>query len=183
MVNSCGQCSYRLDGNEHYCEKGAIDTYTATDVDGTITQGGYATHVVVDEGIRAAHAGVDSLLEQAAPLLCAGITTYSPLARWGTGPGTKVAVVGMGGLGHMAVKIAVAMGADVTVLSRTLSKRDDALAFGATAHIATGEEGALRELKRSFDLIINTVSAPLDMNAYLATLKPQGTLVNVRRTA
>ncbi|WP_119697703.1 NAD(P)-dependent alcohol dehydrogenase [Microbacterium halotolerans] len=178
MVNSCGECSYCLDGDEHFCEKGAIDTYTATDVDGTITQGGYSTHVVVDE--KFVLRMPESIpYEQAAPLLCAGITTYSPLARWGAGPGKKVAVVGMGGLGHMAVKIAVAMGADVTVLSRTLSKRDDALAFGATAHIATGDEGALRELKRSFDLIINTVSAPLDMNAYLATLKPQGTLVNV----
>ncbi|MGO1770291.1 MAG: NAD(P)-dependent alcohol dehydrogenase [Microbacterium sp.] len=178
MVGSCGECASCRGGDEHYCEKGAIDTYTGTDKDGTITQGGYSTHIVVDEGfvLRVPEA---IPYEKAAPLLCAGITTYSPLARWKAGPGTRVAVVGMGGLGHMAVKIAVAMGAEVTVLSRTPAKRDDALAFGAVAHVATGEDGALKRLRRSFDLIINTVSAPLDMNAYLATLRPQGTLVNV----
>lgn len=178
MVNSCGECDACLAGDEHMCAKGNTQTYASVDCDGTITQGGYSTHVVVDEDF-VLKVPESIPYEQAAPLLCAGITTYSPLARWGAGPGKRVAVVGMGGLGHMAVKIAVAMGAEVTVLSRTPAKRDDALAFGAVAHVATGEEGALKALRRRFDLIINTVSAPLDMNAYLATLKPQGTLVSV----
>ncbi|WP_156761034.1 NAD(P)-dependent alcohol dehydrogenase [Microbacterium karelineae] len=178
MVNSCGECDQCLAGEEHNCEQGNIQTYASTDRDGTITQGGYSTHVVVDE--RFVLKVPESIpYEAAAPLLCAGITTYSPLARWGAGPGKKVAVVGMGGLGHMAVKIAVAMGADVTVLSRSESKKADALAFGATRHVSTGEEGALRALRGSFDLIINSVSAPLDMDAYLATLRPHGALVNV----
>lgn len=178
MVDSCGECDFCVAGDEHFCEKGATDTYTGVDRDGTITQGGYSTHIVVDE--RFVLRVPESIpYEHAAPLLCAGITTYSPLARWGAGPGTKVAVVGMGGLGHMAVKIAVAMGAEVTVLSRTASKRDDALAFGAKEHVATGDPDALRRLTRAFDLIINTVSAPLDMNAYLRALRPLGTLVNV----
>ncbi|MTE22999.1 NAD(P)-dependent alcohol dehydrogenase [Microbacterium sp. ZXX196] len=178
MVNSCGECAECLAGDEHNCENGNTQTYGSVDRDGTITQGGYSTHVVVDE--RFVLKVPESIpYEAAAPLLCAGITTYSPLARWGAGPEKKVAVVGMGGLGHMAVKIAVAMGADVTVLSRTDAKREDALAFGASRHVATGEEGALAGLAGTFDLIINTVSAALDMNAYLATLRPKGTLVNV----
>ncbi|WP_221586213.1 NAD(P)-dependent alcohol dehydrogenase [Microbacterium sp. G2-8] len=178
MVNSCGECDQCRAGEEHNCEQGNIQTYASLDRDGTITQGGYSTHVVVDEHFVLKVP--ESLpYEAAAPLLCAGITTYSPLARWGAGPGMKVAVVGMGGLGHMAVKIAVAMGADVTVLSRSTSKKDDALAFGAARHVATGDEGALETLQGSFDLIINTVSASLDMDAYLATLRPHGSLVNV----
>lgn len=178
MVNSCGECEWCHAGNENQCAKGAVDTYAGVDEDGTITQGGYSTHVVVNEDF-VLRVPESIPYEAAAPLLCAGITTYSPLARWKAGPGVKVAVVGMGGLGHMAVKIAVAMGAEVTVLSRTDRKRDDALAFGAKELIATSEEGALKKLRRSFDLIINTVSAPLNMNHYLATLRPKGTLVNV----
>lgn len=178
MVNSCGECDECLAGNEHYCAKGNIGTYNAVDVDGTITQGGYSTHVVVDE--RFVLKVPESIpYEKAAPLLCAGITTYSPLARWGAGPGKKVAVVGLGGLGHMAVKLAVAMGAEVTVLSRTDAKKDDSLSFGAVAHVATGEEGALKALKGSFDLVVATVSAPFDIDGYLGTLRPQGALVNV----
>jgi D-arabinose 1-dehydrogenase-like Zn-dependent alcohol dehydrogenase len=117
-------------------------------------------------------------LDEAAPLLCAGITTWSPLRRFGAGPGTKVAVVGLGGLGHMAVKLAVALGAEVTVLSRSDAKRDDGLAMGATEYLATG--GAdLRQLRGRFDLIINTVSADLKISSYVAMLKPMGALVNV----
>ena len=115
----------------------------------------------------------------AAPLLCAGITMYSPLRRYGAGPGTKVAVVGLGGLGHVGVKLAVAMGAEVTVLSQTLSKKDDGLAFGAKDYYATSDESTFEKLATTFDLIINTVSAPLDMNAYLKLLRLNGTLVNV----
>jgi alcohol dehydrogenase (NADP+) len=114
-----------------------------------------------------------------APLLCAGITTYSPLRHWNAGPGSKVAVVGMGGLGHMAVKLAHAMGASVTVLSQTLSKREDSLRLGADEHHATSDPATFEQLASSFDLIINTVSAELDISAYLSLLKVDGTLVNV----
>ncbi|WP_029150530.1 NAD(P)-dependent alcohol dehydrogenase [Microbacterium indicum] len=178
MVNSCGECDECRAGNEHYCLNGNVGTYASVDVDGTITQGGYSTHVVVDEGF-VLRVPKEIPYEAAAPLLCAGITTYSPLHRFGAGAGKKVAVVGMGGLGHMAVKFAAAMGADVTVLSRTASKKDDAIAFGASRHVATGEEGAVAALRGEFDLIINTVSAPLDIDAYLRTLRPEGALVNV----
>lgn len=178
MVNSCRECDECLAGDEHMCANGNVGTYNSTDVDGTTTQGGYATHAVVDQDFVLT---VPEAIpyDKAAPLLCAGITTYSPLARWGAGPGKKVAVVGLGGLGHMAVKIAVAMGAEVTTISRTDAKQADALSFGAARHVATNEEGALRELTRTFDLIINTISAPFDVSAYLRTLKPYGALVNV----
>ena len=178
MVNSCRECEECRAGDEHLCENGNVGTYSSVDVDGTITQGGYSTHVVVNEDF-VLRVPTEIPYEKAAPLLCAGITTYSPLATWGAGAGKKVAVVGLGGLGHMAVKIAVAMGAEVTVLSRTDAKKDDSLAFGAARHIATGEEGALDSLKRSVDIIINTISAPFDIDAHLRTLRPHGALVNV----
>jgi uncharacterized zinc-type alcohol dehydrogenase-like protein len=118
-------------------------------------------------------------LDEAAPLLCAGITTYSPLRHWGAGPGRKVAVVGLGGLGHMAVKLAHAMGAEVTVLSQSLKKRDDGLRLGADAYHATSDPGTFEQLAGAFDLIVNTVSAPLDVNAYLSLLAIDGAMVNV----
>jgi uncharacterized zinc-type alcohol dehydrogenase-like protein len=118
-------------------------------------------------------------LDVAAPLLCAGITTYSPLRHWGAGPGKKVAVVGLGGLGHMAVKLARAMGAEVTVLSRSLKKKDDALRLGADHYYATSDPETFEKLAGSFDLIINTVSAKIDVDAYLSLLALDGTLVNV----
>lgn len=178
LVNSCGRCDECVAGDEHLCANGNVGTYNSVDVDGSITQGGYSSHVVVNEDfvLRVPEA---IPYEKAAPLLCAGITTYSPLARWGAGPGKNVAVVGLGGLGHMAVKIAVAMGAEVTVLSRTDSKKADSLAFGAVDHVATADEGALEKLRRTFDLIVSTVSAPFDIEAYLRTLRPHGVLVNV----
>jgi uncharacterized zinc-type alcohol dehydrogenase-like protein len=117
--------------------------------------------------------------EKAAPLLCAGITTYSPLAHWNAGPGKKVAVVGLGGLGHMAVKIAHAMGAEVTVLSQTLSKKEDGLRLGADHYYATGDPQTFTDLRNSFDLVINTVSAKIDLNAYLRLLALDGTFVSV----
>ena len=117
--------------------------------------------------------------DKVAPLLCAGITLYSPLHHWGVTEGTKVAIVGMGGLGHMGVKIAAALGADVTVLSQTTSKKEDSLRFGAKAHYATSEEQTFTDLANSFDLIVNTVSAKVDMGAYLGLLAVDGTLVNV----
>ncbi|WP_067499452.1 NAD(P)-dependent alcohol dehydrogenase [Actinoplanes sp. TFC3] len=178
MVNSCRECDNCKAGQEQYCLQGNTGTYAAVDRDGTITQGGYSTHVVVDQDF-VLRVPESIPHEKAAPLLCAGITTYSPLSHWNAGPGKKVAVVGMGGLGHMAVKIAVAMGAEVTVLSQTLGKKDDGLAFGAEHYYATKDASTFETLKNTFDLIINTVSAPIDMSSYLSLLRLDGTLVSV----
>jgi len=178
MVNSCRECENCLAGEEQYCLKGNTGTYTAVDRDGTITQGGYSTHIVVVEDF-VLKVPESIPFEAAAPLLCAGITTYSPLSHWNAGPGKRVAVVGMGGLGHMAVKIAHAMGAEVTVLSQSLSKKDDGLRLGADHYFATSDASTFTELRNHFDLIINTVSAPLDINAYLTLLRLDGALVNV----
>jgi uncharacterized zinc-type alcohol dehydrogenase-like protein len=178
MVNSCKECVNCQKGEEQYCLKGNVGTYGAVDRDGTITQGGYSTHVVVTEDfVVNIPEGIE--LDVAAPLLCAGITTYSPLRHWGAGPGKNVAVVGLGGLGHMAVKQAHAMGAEVTVLSQSLKKQEDGLKLGADHYYATSDENTFSELAGSFDLIINTVSASLDISSYLGLLKLDGALVNV----
>ncbi|MGN6405171.1 NAD(P)-dependent alcohol dehydrogenase [Sinomonas sp.] len=178
LVNSCKECENCLAGEEQYCLSGNVGTYGSVDRDGTITQGGYSTHVVVDEDfVLRVPESLD--FAAAAPLLCAGITTYSPLRHWEAGPGKRVAIVGMGGLGHMAVKLAHAMGAEVTVLSRTLSKKDDGLRLGADHYFATEDATTFEELKNSFDLIVNTVSAPIDLAAYLGLLARNGTMVNV----
>jgi alcohol dehydrogenase (NADP+) len=178
MVNSCGECANCRAGEEQYCLAGNTGTYGSVDLDGTITQGGYSTHIVVTEDfvLRIPH-GLE--LDRAAPLLCAGITTYSPLRHWGAGPGKRVGVVGLGGLGHMAVKLAHAMGAEVTVLSQSLAKRDDGLRLGADHYYATSDPATFGALKASFDLIVNTVSAPLPINSYLSLLALDGALVNV----
>lgn len=178
MVDSCGDCENCLKGEEQYCLEGNVPTYAGVDKYGEPTQGGYSTHIVVTEDFVV---GIpDNIeLDAAAPLLCAGITTYSPLNHWGASPGKKVAVVGMGGLGHMAVKIAHAMGAEVTVLSQTLNKMEDGLKFGAENYYATSNPKTFEKLAGSFDLIINTVSAKLDISAYLSLLTLDGTLVNV----
>lgn len=178
LVNSCGECAECLAGQQQYCRVGATGTYGAIDRDGTVTQGGYSTQVVVTEGFVLRIP--DALpLDGAAPLLCAGITTYSPLRHWNVGPGSRVAVIGLGGLGHMAVQIAHAMGAEVTVLSQTLSKKDVGLRLGADHYYATSDAESLREIRRSFDVIINTVSAPLNLDTYLRLLDTNGTLVCV----
>jgi alcohol dehydrogenase (NADP+) len=178
MVNSCGQCANCRNGNEQYCLDGMVATYAGTDRDGTTTQGGYSTHVVVDAGfVLRVPDGIDP--EAAAPLLCAGITTYSPLRRWGAGPGKQVAVVGLGGLGHMAVKLAAAMGAEVTVLSQSLKKQEDGLRLGASDYFATSDPDTFARLAGRFDLVVNTVSAPIDVDAYLSLLAVDGALVNV----
>ncbi|ROP72984.1 putative zinc-type alcohol dehydrogenase-like protein [Frigoribacterium sp. PhB107] len=179
MVNSCGECEYCQRGDEQYCAKGNTGTYTSVDpADGTVTQGGYSQAVVVTEDfVLRVPESLD--YDKVAPLLCAGITLYSPLHHWGVTKGTKVAIVGMGGLGHMGVKIAAALGADVTVLSQTTSKEEDSLRFGAKAHYATSDEQTFTDLANSFDLIVNTVSAKIDMGAYLGLLAVDGTLVNV----
>ena len=178
MVNSCRECANCLNGDEQYCLNGMVGTYGAEDRDGTITQGGYSTHVVVSEHfVVSIPDGLE--LDVAAPLLCAGITTFSPLRRWGAGPGKKVAIVGLGGLGHMAVKIAAAMGAEVTVLSQSLKKQEDGLRLGATSYYATSDPATFEQLAGSFDLIINTVSASIDISSYLQLLTLDGALVNV----
>jgi uncharacterized zinc-type alcohol dehydrogenase-like protein len=178
MVNSCGECVNCRAGNEQYCVKGNIGTYAATDVDGTTTQGGYSTHVVVDaDFVLRIPEGLDPAA--AAPLLCAGITTYAPLKHWNAGPGRQVAVVGLGGLGHMAVKIAHALGAEVTVLSQSLKKQEDGLRLGADHYYATEDPATFEQLASRFDLIVNTVSARIDLDAYLGLLAVDGTLVNV----
>jgi uncharacterized zinc-type alcohol dehydrogenase-like protein len=179
MVNSCGECEYCVRGDEQYCARGNVPTYAGVDpADGSITQGGYSQAIVVNEDfVLRVPENLD--VTKVAPLLCAGITTYSPLHHWGAGPGKKVAVVGMGGLGHMAVKIAHAMGAEVTVLSQTLSKQEDGLRFGADHYYATSDAATFTQLKRTFDLIINTVSAKIDLAGYLSLLAVDGTLVNV----
>jgi alcohol dehydrogenase (NADP+) len=178
MVNSCGECANCRNGDEQYCLDGMVPTYAGTDRDGTTTQGGYSTHVVVDAGyLLRVPAGIDPAA--AAPLLCAGITTYSPLRRWGAGPGKRVAVVGLGGLGHMAVKIAHAMGAEVTVLSQSLKKQEDGLRLGADSYFATSDPDTFQQLAGRFDLIVNTVSASIDVDAYLSLLAVDGALVNV----
>jgi uncharacterized zinc-type alcohol dehydrogenase-like protein len=177
MVDSCGECRHCLAGNEQFCRNN-VGTYASTGRDGKPTAGGYSTHIVVTEGfvLRIPDA---LALDVAAPLLCAGITTYSPLRHWKVGAGSRVAVAGLGGLGHMGVKIAAAMGAEVTVLTRTDSKADDARAFGAEHVRATADGTAFRELRNGFDLILNTVSAELDLDRYVRMLDVDGTMVNV----
>ncbi|MFE7054791.1 NAD(P)-dependent alcohol dehydrogenase [Streptomyces californicus] len=178
MVDSCGQCDACRAGREQHCAEGNTQTYNALDRSGEPTYGGYSTHIVVrDAFVVTIPEGI--ALDEAAPLLCAGITTYSPLKRWGVGPGKKVAVVGLGGLGHMAVKIAHTLGAEVTVLSQTLRKKDDGLKLGADHYYATGDPATFEELAGTFDVILSTVSAPLDFGAYLGLLRTDGTLVNV----
>src|SRR5690349_17184806 len=178
MVNSCRECENCKAGNEQYCLRGNTQTYGSVDRDGTITYGGYSDHVVVDQDfVVRIPDGI--ALDSAAPLLCAGITTYSPLRHWNAGPGKRVGVVGLGGLGHMAVKIAHAMGAEVTVLSQSLRKQHDGLKLGADAYYATSDDATFQELAGHFDLIVNTVSARLDLGRFLSLLKTDGTLVNV----
>lgn len=178
FVDSCRTCLPCRMGEEQYCRDGATWTYNAKDRDGRPTAGGYSERVVVDEDYTLRIPDALSL-EAAAPLLCAGITMYSPLRQWGAGPGRKVAVVGLGGLGHVGVKIAHALGAEVTVLSQSLGKRDDGLRMGATAYHATGERDTFARLADRFDLIVSTLSAQVRLDPYVRMLALGGTLVNV----
>jgi uncharacterized zinc-type alcohol dehydrogenase-like protein len=179
MVDSCRECDNCKAGLEQYCTGGGMTgTYNALDKNGEPTYGGYSEKIVVDEKYTVRIP--DGLsLDVAAPLLCAGITTYSPLKHWNAGPGKKVAVLGMGGLGHMGVKIAHALGAEVTVLSQSLRKKDDGLKLGADHYYATSDPKTFEELSGTFDVILSTVSAPLDLDAYLSLLKTDGAFVNV----
>lgn len=176
MVNSCQTCSSCQEGLEQYCETGFVGTYNSVDKDGSTTQGGYSSSIVVKEAF-VLKVPENLSLDGVAPLLCAGITTYSPLMHWKAGPGKKVAVVGLGGLGHMAVKLADAMGAEVTILSQSMKKEADGKRLGATHFYATSDATTFEKLANSFDLIINTVSVELDWNLYLGMLKRDASLV------
>lgn len=178
LVNSCDECAECRDGQEQNCLNGAVGTYNSKDVDGTITQGGYAQKIVVNERfvLRIPEA-LD--FDVAAPLLCAGITAYSPLATWDAVEGKKVAVLGLGGLGHMGVQIAAAKGAEVTVLSRSLKKEEQARKLGAVRTLATTEEGFFDTHRGEFDIILNTISADIPVDSYLRLLKPRGVMAVV----
>lgn len=178
LVDSCRECAACLAGEEQYCERGSVGTYAARGRDGEVTQGGYSTEIVVDENfVCSIPEGIG--LDVAAPLLCAGITLFSPLRHWNAGPGKRVAIIGLGGLGHMGVKLAHAMGAEVTVLSQSLKKMEDGLRLGADHYYATGDPETFRTLRNSFDLILNTVSANIDISNYLGLLAIDGTLVEL----
>ena len=177
FIDSCHECDACKEGEEQYCEAGMNATYNSYERDGkTPTYGGYSTRITVNEDyVLRIPAGLP--LERVAPLLCAGITTYSPLRHFGVKPGDNVAVVGLGGLGHMGVKIAKAMGAKVTVLSHSPGKRNDALALGADDFIATSERDVFELNAKRFDFILDTISAQHDYNAYLNLLRRDGTMV------
>ncbi|HEX4450028.1 MAG TPA: NAD(P)-dependent alcohol dehydrogenase [Kofleriaceae bacterium] len=179
LVDSCRDCHYCREDHEQMCERGAAPTYGGTEMDRTtITHGGYTQQIVVTEHFVL---NVPKQLEPsaAAPLLCAGITTYSPLKQWSCRAGSRVGVVGLGGLGHMAVKIAAAMGAEVTMLSTSAKKQADAKRLGATDFALTTDPDALKKLTGRFDIIIDTVSATHDYNAYLRMVRPYGAMVCV----
>jgi alcohol dehydrogenase (NADP+) len=179
FVDSCRKCSPCRDGLEQYCVEGCTLTYNDVERDGkTSTQGGYSNKIVVNEDYLLKIPN-DLPLPRAAPLMCAGITLYSPLMHWNAGPGKKVAIIGLGGLGHMGVKIAHALGAEVTVLSHSLNKQEDGRRMGADHFFATSDSRTFEKLKGSFDIIINTVSVELDMNSYLNLLRLDGTMVIV----
>jgi len=179
MVDSCRTCDPCRRDLEQFCQTGAAFTYNGTEMDRkTPTFGGYSTGVVVDEAfVLKVPANLDPA--GAAPLLCAGITTFSPLCQWNCKRGDRVGVVGLGGLGHMAVKLAAAMGAEVTMLSTSKAKEADAKKLGAAGFALTSDPTTFEKLAGTFDLIINTISAPHDYNQYLGLLKVQGTMVLV----
>ncbi len=179
FVDSCRKCENCLAGLEQYCSEGMTATYNGYERDTTtIAFGGYSNHFVVDEAY-AVHVADTLDPAGAAPLLCAGITLYSPLRHWNAGPGKRVAIIGLGGLGHMGVKLAKAMGAEVAVLSHSPGKREDALRLGADDFVATRKKQAFKDHANRFDLILDTVSAQHDYNAYLGLLRLDGTMVLV----
>ncbi|WP_459968688.1 NAD(P)-dependent alcohol dehydrogenase [Mycobacterium sp. MUNTM1] len=178
FIDSCRDCANCVAGLEQYCLRGMVPTYGGVGTDGQLTQGGYSGALVVDENyvLRIP----DALpLDAAAPLLCAGITTYSPLRHWKAGAAKRVGIIGLGGLGHMAVKFAATMGANVTVLSQSLKKMEDGLRLGASHYHATADPNTFKQLARSFDLILNTVSADIDVGRYLRLLEIDGTMVEL----
>ena len=178
MVDSCRECDNCKEGIEQYCEKGNVGTYNGMGKDGVPTYGGYSNNIIVSEDF-ALHISDKLSLAAVAPLLCAGITTYSPLRHWKVGKGHKLAVLGLGGLGHMAVKFGVAFGAEVTVLRTSADKEEAAKALGAHHFIVTKDKAQVASVKNSFDFILDTVSAEHDMGMYLAMLKTNGTHICV----
>ena len=180
FVDSCRECEQCRAGHEQFCttKPYTIWTYNSIGRDGLPTAGGYSQAITVEQDyvIRIPD---EIPFDKAAPLLCAGFSLYSPLKRWGAGPGKKVAIIGMGGLGHVGVQIAAKMGAEVVVISQTMSKKDDGLRFGASDYYATSEPERLRELRGSLDLMVSTVAAVADLDAMLKLLKPGGVLVDV----
>ena len=176
MVDACGECEYCQQGMEQFCDKG-LWTYNGLDAEGKVTQGGYSQAITVTERF-VFHIPEVIPLDQCAPLLCAGVTTYSPLKRW-VKPGMKVAVVGLGGLGHVGVQIAAALGTEVSVISHTRDKEADGLALGASHYYATTEPDTLKHLARQFDMILSTVSSTTDYSDYINCLSKTGVMVNV----
>ncbi|MCK7596474.1 NAD(P)-dependent alcohol dehydrogenase [Microbulbifer sp. CAU 1566] len=179
MVDSCQECDQCHHGEEQFCREGMTLTYAGRDrINGETTQGGYSKHLICrEEFVLHIPDGLD--LSRAAPLLCAGITTYSPLRHWNIGPGSHVGVIGLGGLGHMAVKLAVGLGADVTVLSRTEDKEADALDLGADDLLVSSDDAAMEAAQSTFDLIIDTIPVKHDLTPYLQLLDINGGLVLV----
>ncbi|HRO66901.1 MAG TPA: NAD(P)-dependent alcohol dehydrogenase [Pseudobdellovibrionaceae bacterium] len=178
MVDSCRQCGSCKEGLEQFCEKGFTGTYGAPAKDGGYTKGGYSSHIVVDERfVLSIPKNLD--LAASAPLLCAGITTYSPMKYVGLGRGDKIAILGLGGLGHMGVKLAVSFGAEVTVLSHSSHKREDAKRLGAHHFVLTDEPGNAEKYAGHFDYVLDTVSAKHDLSQALGMLKRDGTLMMV----
>lgn len=179
LVDSCRTCEKCKKGLEQYCENGSVGTYNSLERDGkTITYGGYSKQIVTTEEF-VLHVSEKLDLTAVAPLLCAGITTYSPLRKWNVGKGHKVGVLGLGGLGHMAVKFAVSFGAEVTMLSHSPGKEADAKRLGAHKFALTKDEGTIKSLGNYFDFIIDTVSAPHDYNVYLGMLNTDGVMICV----
>lgn len=177
LVESCRECENCKEGEEQYCLNGAVYTYNGIEKEtGNNTYGGYSNQVVVNEDF-VLHVSDKLPLDKVAPLLCAGITTYSPLRRWKVGKGDKVAIVGLGGLGHMAIKFAASFGAEVTMLSTSPSKEKDALKLGAHKFALTTNEDEVKKLAGYFDLIVDTVAVAHDLNMYVAMLKTKGTHV------
>jgi len=179
LVDSCRECDYCNEGLEQYCQGGSVFTYSAYEKDGkTVTQGGYSNKIVVDERFVLK---VSEKLSpaHAAPLLCAGITTYSPLRHWKVGKGHKIGIIGLGGLGHMAIKFAASFGAEVTVLSTSPNKKEDALKLGAHNFVVTKDEEQVKSVANRFDFILDTLSASHDYSMYVGMLKVDGTLICV----
>ncbi|MDR0837056.1 MAG: NAD(P)-dependent alcohol dehydrogenase [Propionibacteriaceae bacterium] len=177
LVDACGTCEQCRCGREQFCKR-AVWTYNSIGVDGEVTKGGYSTSITVEQDFVCRIP--DALgLDVAAPLLCAGITTYSPLKKWGAGPGKRVAIVGMGGLGHVAVQIAAAMGAEVSVISQTRSKEADGRRFGASNYIAVSEDGWIKGHVGEFDLVLSTVAADEDITQLVRTVAFGGAFIDV----
>jgi len=179
MVDSCLCCDQCHHGEEQFCREGMVGTYSGQDrISGELTQGGYSKHIVVrEEFVLSVPKGLD--LAKCAPILCAGITTYSPLRTWNVGPGSRVGVIGLGGLGHMAIKIAAAMGAHVTAISRSDKKKQQVLSYGAKDLLVSSDEAAMQAHANQFDVIINTIPVKHDFTPYIPLLDIDGTQVLV----